>query len=304
MRNHGELSRESHQTRPIPCLHPTSRLAPATKPRLMGTTPSVSGIWRRYGSRDNRKGRHAVVISPQDAARHGVSHPRRTDALGEILRGIWTMAARYPVFDVSYDVAVIFTLGSVVWVINGFFAWLPAQWPSTEFGGEVGAGTGVTAFLGATIFEVGSVLLMLEAVNEKRTDCFGWAIEEAMESHGLSIRPDPGGCAHHHSVRCGLLTMASGAGTEAGEIGTGREDRRWEWWPAWSELETHYARDIGFLASLSQFLGASVFWISGLTALPSIHDRLSAPVANGVYWLPQVRMYDMHRGLKSFDYTL
>ncbi|KAK8070107.1 hypothetical protein PG994_006723 [Apiospora phragmitis] len=69
------------------------------------------------------------------------------------------------------------TPGSVVWVINGFFVWLPLQDPASAFAGEPTLGGGITAFIGATVFELGSVLLMLEAVNENRTDCFGWALE-------------------------------------------------------------------------------------------------------------------------------
>ncbi|KAI1425802.1 hypothetical protein F5Y12DRAFT_745730 [Xylaria sp. FL1777] len=277
-----ELPREEQHSGPVPFLHKTCRQVPATKYRPVETVSSSSsaGIWRRYLSRDNRKGRHAVVISPQGAARLGVSHPRAANTLKASLRGVWRMLVRYPVFDVSYDVAVIFTLGSVIWVINGFFAWLPVQWPFTEFDGEVDVGGGVTAFVGATVFEFGSVLLMLEAVNERRTDCFGWALEEAMDSHGLLFRPDPEGCVHHHSTQHGLLT--------AGVPEVGTEGRSWEWWPTWSELKTHYFREIGFLASLSQFIGATIFWISGFTALPHIQDHLSTPAANGVYWLPQV----------------
>ncbi|TGJ86412.1 hypothetical protein E0Z10_g2353 [Xylaria hypoxylon] len=338
-----ELPHEEHSTRPIPFLHSTCRQILATKPRLPATaTPPPTGIWRRYQSRDNRKGRHAVAISPQSAARHGVSHPGAAHTFKATSRGIRRMVVRYPISDVSYDVAIIFTLGkplpptleqralvrmemtldmgcvlfqryrrnylsvffwllaednailfvqdhyaakgflvgSVIWVINGFFAWLPVQWPSTEFSGEVGTGGGITAFVGATVFEIGSVLLMLEAVNAKRADCFGWALEEAMESYGFLLRPDPEGCTHHHSVRHGLLT--------AGKAEAGKEGRSWEWWPTWTELKTHYFREIGFLASLSQFIGASVFWISGFTALPPIQEHLSTPVANGVFWLPQV----------------
>lgn len=182
--------------------------------------------------------------------------------------------------DEYYGQANTIHAGSVIWVINGFFTWLPVQWPSTEFDGEVAMGGGITAFVGATVFEIGSVLLMIEAVNEKQKDCFGWALEEAMESHGLLFRPDPKGCTHHHSVRHSLLAV--------GEADVGKEGRSWEWWPTWSELRAHYFREIGFLASLSQFIGASVFWISGFTALPSIQDRLSTSAVNGVYWLPQV----------------
>ncbi|KAI3340660.1 hypothetical protein F4824DRAFT_397110 [Ustulina deusta] len=275
-----ELPREENHTGPISFLHKTCRQVPATKCQPVVTVTSSTGIWRRYQSRDNRKGRHAVVISPQNAARHGISHPHATGTFGASLRGVWRMVLRYPVFDISYDVAIIFTLGSVIWVINGFFTWLPVQWPSTEFDGEVAMGGGITAFVGATVFEIGSVLLMMEAVNEKQKDCFGWALEEAMESHGLLFRPDPKGCTHHHSVRHGLLAV--------GETDVGKEGRSWEWWPTWSELRAHYFREIGFLASLSQFIGASVFWISGFTALPSIQDRLSTSAVNGVYWLPQV----------------
>ncbi|KAI0517171.1 hypothetical protein F5B22DRAFT_131506 [Xylaria bambusicola] len=273
---------EEQHIGPIPFLHETCRHEAASKhhPVTAATSPTP-GIWRRYQSRDNRKGRHAVVISPPSEARHGISHPHAVGTLKASLRGMGRMLVRYPVFDVSYDVAVIFTLGSVIWVVNGFFAWLPVQWPSTEFVGEEGLGAGITAFIGATVFELGSVLLVLEAVNERRTDCFGWALEEAMNSYGLLLRPDPAGCAHHHSVRDSLLT-AREAETDR------RGDRSWEWWPTWSELKTHYFREIGFLASFAQFVAATVFWISGFTALPSIQGRLSTPAVNGVYWLPQV----------------
>ncbi len=58
-------------------------------------------------------------------------------------------------------------------MINAFFAYLPLAQPSASFNGEVLVGGGVSAFVGATIFEVGSVLLMIEAVNENQAGCFG-----------------------------------------------------------------------------------------------------------------------------------
>lgn len=108
------------------------------------------------------------------------------------------MFTRYPYWDVSYLVAVIFTLGSVVWVLNAFFVWLPLAAPSTEFSGEEETAGGWTAFIGATIFEIGSILLMIEAVNENQSDCFGWALEEVLEENGmLRLRPSKD-CSHHH----------------------------------------------------------------------------------------------------------
>ncbi|KAI1309851.1 hypothetical protein F5Y03DRAFT_347566 [Xylaria venustula] len=272
-------SHEERRTGPISFFHETRRRVPATKYQPLETGSSPSGIWLQYRSRDNRKGRHAVAISQQSAARHGISRPHATRTLKAAVEGVWRMLVRYPVFDVSYDVAIMFTLGSIIWVINGFFAFLPVQWPSTEFNG-VDVGTGITALVGTTVFEIGSVLLMLEAVNEKRTDCFGWALEEAMDSHGFLLRPDPKTCTHHHSGRHDFLKARA---SEAG-----KEGRSWEWWPTWSELKTHYFREIGFVASFSQFIGATIFWISGFTALSPIQDRLSLPAVNGAYWLPQV----------------
>ncbi len=114
------------------------------------------------------------------------------------------MLTKYPYWDVSYLVAVIFTLGSVVWVINAFFVWLPLQSPSTEFNGEIADGGGITAFIGATIFEIGSILLMIEAVNENRSDCFGWAVEEVLEESGM-LRLKPDECTHHHGNKKNLV---------------------------------------------------------------------------------------------------
>jgi len=64
---------------------------------------------------------------------------------------------------------------------------------------------------------------------------------------------------------------------------------RWVWFPSRYDLMTHYLRELGFLASLAQFLGATIFWISGFTALPGINNKLpSQGVLDGIYWVPQI----------------
>lgn len=208
------------------------------------------------------------------------------------------MFLRYPIWDVSYDVAAIFTLGSAVWVLNGFLVLLPLTNPESSWPGESSWGGGVSAAVGASIFEVGSVLLMLEAVNENRSDCFGWAVEEALEG-GVEggrtwlLSRQKGQCRHHHRNRRGLLATGKVVDGDASSGGHDEADdspaaRRWTWWPSWHELRTHYIRDIGFLACLSQMIGATVFWISGFTGLPQVLGVLSVPAENGIYWLPQV----------------
>jgi hypothetical protein len=65
--------------------------------------------------------------------------------------------------------------------------------------------------------------------------------------------------------------------------------RTWTWFPSWYELKTHYFKEIGFIACLSQMIGATIFWIAGFTSLPPIYNRLTTPSAlNGAYWAPQV----------------
>ena len=126
------------------------------------------------------------------------------------------MVTQYPYWDVSYLVATIFTLGSCVCVINAFFAYLPLAQLSTEFNNEVLYGGGITAFIGATIFEIGSILLMFEAVNENRTGCFGWAFERLIEGKegrkGAIIRvcPDKEQCSHHHTNKKNLIGKSDG----------------------------------------------------------------------------------------------
>lgn len=122
------------------------------------------------------------------------------------------MITCYPYWDVSYVVAIIFVIGSIVWCINGFLVWLPLPAPSTEFDGEIAIGGGVTAFIGATLFSIGSILYMIEAVNENRSDCFGWALEEALEEKGMMrVRPDEGNCRHHHHNRRNILGKGKAA---------------------------------------------------------------------------------------------
>ncbi|OIW28550.1 hypothetical protein CONLIGDRAFT_385561 [Coniochaeta ligniaria NRRL 30616] len=304
---------------PLPFLNPTRRHIPLsladvkpaptaekqTADETLGktTTDSVYHVWH---SRDNRKGRHAISVTADYA---GKSSLRSSSSLVETLKGMAKMFVRYPIWDVSYDVALIYTIGSIVWCINGFFVWYPLYRPETEFPGEVDSGGGISALVGATIFEVGATLAMLEAVNENRTDCFGWALEKAVED-GLVVAKRHPECRHHHGNRRSLFgrprRLANGErgrtgdkgdheastspdGTEKDSEGSDPRDKRvWSWWPSWYELRTHYFREIGFLACFSQIIGATIFWISGIVGVPSILGGLSTPAENGIYWVPQV----------------
>ena len=169
-------------------------------------TSDVEFKWR---SRDNRKGRHALVVQPSSEQSARYLTPMFSSTLRETARGVRRMLTRCPYWDVSYLVAIVFTLGSVLWVFNAFFVWLPLVKTSTEFNNEALVGGGVTAFVGATIFEIGSVLLIFEAVNENRWGCFGWALEKVFNGNGekagvIRLLPDRDGCGHHHTNKKNL----------------------------------------------------------------------------------------------------
>lgn len=270
-----------HVIGPIPFLNPTQAYFQHV---------SQSGVRFRWTSRNNRKGRHAITIKRQTPTESQPVNLTPTSSLGGITRGIWHMLTYYPIWDISFDVAFIFTIGSVIWVINAFFVWLPLVRPDSEFKNEELYGGGITAFIGATIFELGSFLLMAEAVNENRSGCFGWALERALSHDGerfdsVGLRPSRSDCTHHHSNKSNLIGK--------GHNGSIKHDHSvatpsWVWWPTYHDLRTHYVHSLGFLASLSQLFGATVFWISGLTALPGIYNHMSRPITIIFYWTPQV----------------
>lgn len=269
----------------------------------------VSYLWT---SRNDRKGRHAIVVDkrkPEDGGSEG-SHqydtPPSSASWRTIGRTLWRMLVSYPVWDVSWLVAFIFTWGSIVWVLNAFFDFLPLLAPQTEFPRETTYASGWSAFVGATIFEFGSILLLLEAINAKRTACFGWAVEQLYEQERrqftdevddklpadernnaktFKVRPDPDSCSHHH-----VKGNAEKAHDEEMGSDTDKEDDNgWIWIPSMEELRHRYIYELGFLASAIQWVAATVFWISGFTAIPEIQNRLTSTGAlDGAFWVPQV----------------
>jgi hypothetical protein len=252
---------------------------------------SSSGAQVQWNTRDNRKGglsiadllrypankfpagRHVLVIkdsSPLAETTRFSSHPR------EVLKGIGRMFTVFPYWDVSWLIAVLFTVGCLIFMLCGFFFWLPIAFPSTEFPNE-GVVGGVTAFIGGTLFQIGAILLVFEAVNENNTGCFGWALErivtgEAHEhQHTNVIREDQ--CQHPHQASKWPLQPAP------------KDGRNWKWFPSWKELTTHYIYEIGFLASMAMTIGATIFYINAIMSLSWIYDRLSPGVIYGVYLL-------------------
>ncbi|KAK9358954.1 hypothetical protein V1504DRAFT_441740 [Lipomyces starkeyi] len=201
----------SHVNGPVPCLNPTrarfaydtSEVSPTHTALEVQQTQqqsrrarNISFEWR---CRNNRKSRSLLI---DEDSRFLV--PQSTASLHHILRNIRLMFTYFPYWDISYLVAFLFTFGSVVWVINGFFSWLPLQDFRSDFKYEGLMGAGITAFIGPTL------LLVLESVNANQEGCFGWAVEAALEGKWekgkgdgqLKVTPIRDERDHHYNRNC------------------------------------------------------------------------------------------------------
>ena len=209
-------------------------------------------------------------------------YPNPTNSLKGVAKGIWRMCTVFAWWDVSWWIGVLFAVGSAIFIACGLFYFLPVAYPSTTFPGEATTAGGVTAFVGATLFQIGAILLVVEACNENQTGCFGWALEQAFshdsEAEGNGTKTKATAlCDHHHAHGVHKSSTVALQHPNAG--------RRWEWWPTWHELTTHYFHELGFLASFILAVGATIFYVSGILALPGVYNHLPQGVLYGIYWL-------------------
>lgn len=104
---------------PIPHLNATRRHIPIENKNLLPESeskiptqlrkqPGAVHVWR---ARDNRKGRHAVVVDPDFESKDMTKTPLKSNSIRGALEGLWKMLVRYPIWDVSYDTAILFTIG-------------------------------------------------------------------------------------------------------------------------------------------------------------------------------------------------
>jgi hypothetical protein len=95
-----------------------AELKPPKPPKHSDTMPA-DFVAFKWTSRNNRKGRHLLEFTPAaDPANARYEVPEPSTAPRQIARGILRMFTTYPVWDISWLVAYIFTWGSIIWVVN------------------------------------------------------------------------------------------------------------------------------------------------------------------------------------------
>lgn len=224
------------------------------------------------------------------------------------------MFTLYPYWDVSWLIGLSFTIGCLIFVASGLFYWLPIAFPNTAFPRESSVAGGVSSFIGATLFQIGAVLLLLESYNDRAETQFGGAMEHLFVNRlGIARRVKSHRCQHFDIEKApGQVPARNGSlhrllSTRDGEVfvtaaAAGQEDskanvlasrdwkdkthaeREWQWWPSWDDVRTHYLYETGFLASFIMSIGATVFYVCGILALPGVFEKLGEGVLQGVYY--------------------
>jgi len=254
------FSRRPHLFKPTHARVPTA-FQDEGGPAAAGVGPD--GLWR---SRDHRKGRHRL---PQDLM------------LGQKIARLF----KPELMNLAWWIAFAFTIGSVVWCINGFYVFLPFLHESMV---PNETAIGWTGWLGATIFFVAAWPEVWEALIREDTPNYTW---DAASTNSGSTNDD--------SLSRGSSTVMSKGDPdkEKGyQNGDGSEQYIKEARPAAKRgtrflgLNLSRFRELGFVGSFIQAWAATIFWISGFTGLPQVQKSISdnTPLLNGVFWTPQV----------------
>ncbi|KAJ3045718.1 hypothetical protein HDV00_007844 [Rhizophlyctis rosea] len=164
-------------------------------------------------------------------------------------------------YNVSWWTAVLFTVGSLSWVVNGAAAF---HWTDTQSTTRLSL-LNASGFIGGTLFYFGGWCMYWEALNAERKAHFD-ITARLVESNFITSIVD-------------LFLCKS------------EPLKRTEWlWIGWGEKgDGDGWRSMSFLANFSQFCGTSIFWIATWAAWFLPEDESTARgLYYGVYWTPQV----------------
>ncbi|KAI0328762.1 hypothetical protein GY45DRAFT_1325907 [Cubamyces sp. BRFM 1775] len=269
--------------RPLPFFHPTRAVfvphAPSTADGDMegDLQRATSKHWSSRASRKNRYARRPIHVASRSALKaqgfRGTSLAHKEFTLIE--QRVRHSESRFKVhltWDISFWVAVLFVLGSAVWIVNGFVLFLPLL----NIGSDDFPASAWSAFVGGTLFELGSYLMYVEALNSGHEQLFGPAVRELLAHANGSASESPSPDPDSASAEKGL--------TGSGDSGRRRFRFRWFGLGSWREL--------GFLACFIQMWAATIFWISTITGLPNVIARFPddppTAVTDVFFWTPQV----------------
>lgn len=232
--------------------------------------------------------RHALIVRGDEQGSKKFDIPPATASLQGVLKGVFddvreefrtnalltaigAMFTTFPITNISWWIAIVFTIGSIIWIMSSFFAFMPMDEQAPPSLSAFGCG--ITAFIGSLVFLLGAILLMLESLKDSRDTDFGWKVDQQWdEESGTTIYR--------------VLPV-----NKDGESQQKRELKSWTptiQLPTMEDMRTHYIYELAFWYSLIQLGSSLIFLISGITALPSVYDLLSEKMVIAVYWTPKL----------------
>ncbi|GAB7366034.1 hypothetical protein MBLNU230_g7603t1 [Neophaeotheca triangularis] len=250
-------------------------------------SPKASAVQYEWTSRNNRKGRHALVIVENDERANPYSTPPTSRGPRPFLRGIWRMLTIFTIHDVSYVLAVVFTLACAIFTVNGVLSLLPYTSPDdVSESMPLYYVQGALSALGSSLFFFGSLTGFSEAVNTNRKGCFGWKLQHitkaqpdtmdtSVEDADVTLLVPDGSCSHHHDSYRVVAGHPQSWHREIDERKassarpwdpTAKTKHPWIWLPSLKEVRTHLRYDFGFVIATtlacSSLLYCAMAWAS------------------------------------------
>lgn len=97
------------------------------------------------------------------------------------LQNVKIMVTTFPYWNMAFWSGWCYSIGSAMFVVDGAWAWVPQQWPDSEFKGQEEYGVPLLFLFGACLYQVGGVMAYLEAVNDG--SFAGAAMKHLFEGH-------------------------------------------------------------------------------------------------------------------------
>ncbi|KAH8088200.1 hypothetical protein HD553DRAFT_269127 [Filobasidium floriforme] len=246
-------------------------------------SPRQTGTGRlEYNSRKARKARLALKTHHIQHHPDGSDKPSTSPANVTVrVDSVRSEFKPHLKLDITFWLAVTFVLGSCVWVVNGFTVLLPLYLGRIENSENLTSTyfktAAAQAFVGGVIFEVGSYLMVVEALNRGQETGFGAAVVHLLQSGHPTPSRSRSSLKDHDS------NALEKSHTELIGVHPGR--KRFIWGkPLW--------RDLGYDAALIQLIAATVFLVSTITGLPGVIPGFpssgNAAIVKVFFWTPQV----------------
>jgi len=212
------------------------------------------GIELFWNSRSHRKGVHPFIkLIHCNVFDKVLEHNKKL---------IWWKSETW---NISWWVAQYFFWGSVVWTFNGIIA----MWPVENLYLQ-NLLSGWSAFLGGLVFIFGGYSAFLESINQKRTINLCHLVVLSNNETNANLEKK-----RYYIQKLKLKNEQRLAKHQRRDA-----EEHWQWFAV-------NTKNWGWLLNTAQLIGAIIFFISCVTAVPGVLPNLIG-VENNYYWLPQI----------------